>query len=242
MDGITVALLSHISTLHIQLYSAQRDSATPEFLSIRAKTQSGRAASSCRSQSERNQATLLEAVRRAKEVVSKPIARQIHAKLTASGIALMLSAVKWSCSAVHQSQLWQQPSRVERDEDGGSACSCAIVTPATDVPDFCAAAPEVVADIICEVASRVQDKKTLASLSRADKSAFDATAAERSRQKEQVQRAQQEEDQKWTMFMEKRWGKASPENMCPSKCPTCGERNSWRAGASRFSMRADGDC
>ena len=136
MDGITVALLSHISTLHIQLYSAQRDSATPEFLSIRAKTQSGRAASSCRSQSERNQATLLEAVRRAKEVVSKPIARQIHAKLTASGIALMLSAVKWSCSAVHQSQLWQQPSRVERDEDGGSACSCAIVTPAADVPDL----------------------------------------------------------------------------------------------------------
>ena len=155
MDGITVALLSHISTLHIQLYSAQRDSATPEFLSIRAKTQSGRAASSCRSQSERNQATLLEAVRRAKEVVSKPIARQIHAKLTASGIALMLSAVKWSCSAVHQSQLWQQPSRVERDEDGGSACSSAIVTP-TDVPDFCAAAPEVVADIMCEVASHVR--------------------------------------------------------------------------------------
>ena len=154
MDGITVALLSHISTLHIQLYSAQRDSATPEFLSIRAKTQSGRAASSCRSQSERNQATLLEAVRRAKEVVSKPIARQIHAKLTASGIALMLSAVKWSCSAV-QSQLWQQPSRVERDEDGGSACSSAIVTP-TDVPDFCAAAPEVVADIMCEVASHVR--------------------------------------------------------------------------------------
>ena len=66
-----------------------------------------------------------------------------------------------------------------------------------------------------------------ASLSQTSKLAFEATASERAPRKAQAV-AKQREEREWKSAMEARHGKATPENMCPRKCPKCAEANSWR--------------
>ena len=148
--------------------------------------------------------------------MSQPTAKAIHAAIVAEGgvrypiadgIAevrqVSLAGVKKACTMAHRS-------------DHG------LEEPAQHMKQYVMTrdAIEIATDLLAEIAAHLRnDARTLASLSRASKAAAEATASERARQKEPWE---------WKTAMERRHGKAKPENMCPRNCPKCAETNSWR--------------
>lgn len=176
---------------------------------------------------------LLGAVMRLRQTLSQPTAKAIHTALVAEGgvrypiadgIAevrqVSLAAVKKACARAH---------RIENGEEEYGEQE----TPPQDKHKYVMTGGSITiaqADLMSEIAAHLQDTRTLASLSRAGKLAFEATASERARLKGPAEAKQREEreNREWKIVMEARHGKATPENMCPRKCPKCAEVNSWR--------------
>ena len=204
---------------------------------------------------------LLGVVMRLRQALSQPTAKAVHAALAAEGgvrypirrvisedIFCLIDGIaevrQPSLAAVKRACAWAH--RIENGEEvvrGDTPLQDVNYYTTTTTGDH--SIPTIAtADILSEIAAHLQDTMTLNSLSRASKLAFEATAAERAPRKQEAEKTQREE-RAWRSAMEARHGKATPENMCPSRCPKCAEVNSWRLsfrGPSGPDMDMYADC